>query len=114
MEEISTLSKYPKAITRKTFRVVHAYCVFERLHVREWPVHWSIAIDAVFQYCTIGNRLYLFRKITRNFKPYPDWFRDFSFIYQIWYNGLDLNRFCAPEHIIEMSNSLILLPFGEK
>ena len=44
---------------------------------------------------------------TRNFKPYPDSFHDVSLIYQIWYIGLDLNRLCAPEHIIEMSNSSI-------
>ena len=33
------------------------------------------------------------QKKTRNFKPYPDFFLDFSLIYQIWVNGLDLNRF---------------------
>ena len=49
-----------------------------------------------------------------NFKAYPDFFIDFSFIYQLWVNGLDLNRFCAAEHIIQMSNSSIFGPFGEK
>ena len=44
---------------------------------------------------------------TRNSKPYPDLFRDFSLIYQTWVNGLDLNRFRAPEHITQMSYSSI-------
>ena len=26
----------------------------------------------------------------------------FLIFYQIWFNGLGLDRFCAPEHIIEM------------
>ena len=43
-----------------------------------------------------------------------EFFRDFPLIYQIRYNGLDLNRFCAPEHIIQMSHSPIFWPFGEK
>ena len=52
---------------------------------------------------------------TRKLKPYPDsFFLKFWLIYQIWVNGLDLNRFCAPEHIIEASNSLIFWPFGGK
>ena len=39
-----------------------------------------------------------------------DNFRVLGFFYmfhQIEYHGLDLNRFCAPEHIIEMWNSLV-------
>ena len=32
----------------------------------------------------------------------PHSFCDFSFIYQICYDGLDLNRFRAPEHICEL------------
>ena len=31
-----------------------------------------------------------------------------SYFYQHWVNGLDLNRFCAPEHICELWNSSIL------
>ena len=29
----------------------------------------------------------------------------FLFVYQIWVNWLELNRFCVPGHIIQMSNS---------
>ena len=54
------------------------------------------------------------KRITRNFKQYPYVFLYSSLIYQIWYNGLDSDRFCAPEHIIQMSNSSICWPFGEK
>ena len=32
----------------------------------------------------------------------PDLFCDFPYICQIYYNGLHLNRFCAPEHICEL------------
>ena len=51
----------------------------------------------------IGNNIQT--KFARDFKPYPDFFTDLPYFYQIWVNGLDLNRFRAPEHIIEMSNS---------
>ena len=44
---------------------------------------------------------------TRNSKPYPDVFHVSSLVYQIWVNGLDLFRFCAPDRIVEKSNSLI-------
>ena len=36
-----------------------------------------------------------------------DKFIFFTFFYHMWYNGLDLNRCCAPNRIIEMSNSMI-------
>ena len=29
----------------------------------------------------------------------------FQYVYQIWFSGLNLNRFCVPNRIIEMSNS---------
>ena len=38
-----------------------------------------------------------------------DLFRDFPFIYQIRYNGLDLDRIRAPEHICELWFLLIVL-----
>ena len=42
------------------------------------------------------------------------WF--LSYVYQNWLFGLDSDRFCAPEHIIEMSNSSIfeILDFSWK
>ena len=45
-------------------------------------------------------------------KPYLIFFLKFMFFLRSWVNGLDLNRFCAPEQIIEMSNSSFFLDFG--
>ena len=49
--------------------------------------------------------VYIYMKNTRKLKPYPDFVKFFLVFLRIWVNGLDMNRFCAPEHIIEMSNS---------
>ena len=53
-----------------------------------------------------ARKKYLKNMRNTNFGPIS-FFVCFHIFYQNWYNGLDLNRFCAPEHIIEMSNSLI-------
>ena len=52
------------------------------------------------QFCNTGE-------YNDQFQTNPDFFRDVPFIYQILYNWSDSDRVCAPEHIIEMSNSYI-------
>ena len=49
--------------------------------------------------------------IITKFKPILICFRDFPFIYQICYNGLDSDRFCAPEHICELCVFIVFLDF---
>ena len=44
-------------------------------------------------------------------KPYLTFFFNFMFFLRSWVNGLDLNRFCAPEQIIEKSNSSFFFRF---
>ena len=52
-------------------------------------------------------------KNTRNTNSGPiSIFGFLQYFYQNRVNGLDLDRFCAPEHIIQMSNSSICWPFG--
>ena len=38
----------------------------------------------------------------REFQTNPDFFHDFLFIYQFCHNGLDSDRFCAPEIICDL------------
>ena len=65
---------------------------------------------------TLQNIREIYSKYTHKIKPYPDFFRDVSCIYRIWVNGLDWNRFCAPDRTIEKSNSFFFdfLSFSAK
>ena len=55
---------------------------------------------------TKGKKYIKIAKNTRNPDLIPIFmFRCFPYFYQNWANGLDFNRFCAPELIIEKSNS---------
>ena len=91
------------------------WCTHERKQHSRPQLQLLCAASSISINCQEQQNMRTIMKNTKNHNLWPiSIFCLFPFVCQIWYSGLDLNQFCAPDRIMEMSNSSICWPFGEK